>query len=289
MSVTKPEPAKAETPALAVKAAEKPKEQKSCFIIMPISNSPDYPDGHFDRVYEFIIKPACQKAGFLPTRADDVKSSNMIALDIVKRIVSSDMAICDLSSKNPNVLYEVGIRQAFDKPVVFMKDKKTPRIFDIQSFRDVGYDETLRVDTIEFAINLLTEAITDTYEDKDGSTSLVKLLGVEPAKVQHKTISPENSIVISMLRNLEQKFVNLDARMWAQQSPNANQVPNTITFGQFIPLNVIAINLGDRLELPGHGLVTVISMDPITNMLIVRNNNGLTIPVDKTKTLGRKV
>lgn len=29
---------------------------KSCFIIMPISGSKDYPEGHFDRVYEFIVR-----------------------------------------------------------------------------------------------------------------------------------------------------------------------------------------------------------------------------------------
>lgn len=90
---------------------------KKCFVIMPISDSEDYTSGHFGRVYEHIIKPACELAGFKPIRADDIMTTNYIALDIIKNIIESEMAICDLSSRNPNVLYELGIRQAFNLPV----------------------------------------------------------------------------------------------------------------------------------------------------------------------------
>ena len=99
-------------------------KQKTCFIIMPISDHPEYAVGHFKRVYEYIIKPACEAEDFKPIRADDVKVTNYIALDIIKQIIECDMAICDLSSRNPNVLYEAGIRQAFNLPITFIKDKK---------------------------------------------------------------------------------------------------------------------------------------------------------------------
>lgn len=36
---------------------------KICFVIMPISNNKDYDDNHFTRVYKYLIKPACEKAG----------------------------------------------------------------------------------------------------------------------------------------------------------------------------------------------------------------------------------
>ena len=48
------------------------KQNKNCFIIMPISDNSNYPQGHFDRVYNYIIKPACEIAGFIPIRADEV-------------------------------------------------------------------------------------------------------------------------------------------------------------------------------------------------------------------------
>ena len=37
---------------------------KKCFVIMPISDADGYDKGHFNRVYEYLIKPACEEAGF---------------------------------------------------------------------------------------------------------------------------------------------------------------------------------------------------------------------------------
>jgi hypothetical protein len=124
--------------------------KKKCFVIMPISDLDGYAPGHFGRVYEHIIKPACDLAELDPVRADDIMTTNYIALDIIKHIINSEMAICDLSGRNPNVLYELGIRQAFNLPVTLIKDQKTNRIFDIQGFRDVEYDESLRIDNVKF-------------------------------------------------------------------------------------------------------------------------------------------
>src|ERR1035437_305813 len=101
--------------------------EKKCFVIMPISDSEDYPTGHFRRVYDHIIDPACEQAGFKPVRADDIMTTNYIALDVIKNIIECEMALCDLSSRNPNVLYELGIRQSFNLPVTLIKDIKTKR------------------------------------------------------------------------------------------------------------------------------------------------------------------
>lgn len=108
---------------------EKPQKIKTCFIIMPIADHDSYDKGHFDRVYEYLIKPACNKAGYTPIRADDSKASNMIMFDILKKIMECDMAICDLSSKNANVFYELGLRQAFNKkPFLSPMEEKALRL-----------------------------------------------------------------------------------------------------------------------------------------------------------------
>ena len=56
---------------------------KKCFVIMPITEGEGYTDSHFTRVYDYIIKPACIQAGFKPIRADEVLTTNYIALDII--------------------------------------------------------------------------------------------------------------------------------------------------------------------------------------------------------------
>ena len=95
------------------------KEAKErCFVIMPISDQGDYPAGHFTKVYEQIIKPAVEETGYEPYRVDENNICDSIINKIFNAIQDCPMAICDLSNRNPNVLYELGLRQAYDKPVV---------------------------------------------------------------------------------------------------------------------------------------------------------------------------
>jgi len=175
---------------------------------MPISESPNYPKGHFTRVYQHLIKPACILAGFKPMRADDVLNTNHIALDILKKIIDSDMALCDLSNQNPNVLYELGIRQAFNKPVTLIKDSKTSRVFDIQGFRDLEYDESLRIDNVQENVENLAEIIKITYNEKDSQVnSLVKLLGINPAELSESTnISIEAELILNQLSSIDRRL-----------------------------------------------------------------------------------
>lgn len=141
---------------------------------MPISDPPGYDSGHFRRVYEHLIRPACTKARVTPLRADDVKAANYIVLDILQRIIEADLVVCDLSGRNPNVMYEVGVRQAFNLPIVFIKDQRTERVFDIQGFRTVDYDDSLRIDCVNRDIETLLAAIEATMQpDHNDVNSLV--------------------------------------------------------------------------------------------------------------------
>jgi len=219
---------------------------RTCFIIMPISDNDKYPSGHFGRVYEHIIKPACKIAGFIPIRADDVKTTNYIALDIVKQIIQSDMAICDLSGQNPNVLYEVGIRQAFDLPVTFMKDYCTKRIFDIQGFRDVAYDETLRIDSVEKSINELAITLTNTFENKGEVNSLVKLLGIKAAQASEISISQDTELILEAIKALGSRVANVER---VKGAPKRLSVFNKVNISHTLPSDAVSLSVANVLAL----------------------------------------
>lgn len=189
-------------------------EKKKCFVIMPISDPPDYPAGHFMRVYDHIIKPACERIGVTVNRADDVKSTNYIVIDILQRILASDIVVCDLSARNSNVMYELGIRQAFDKPVVLLKDKITDRVFDIQGLRTIDYDGSLRVDTVSTDITALSTAMEATLNANENEVnSLVRLLSVPKATVaDRKEISPDTALILSSMREISQRISELELR-----------------------------------------------------------------------------
>jgi len=195
--------------------------QPKCFIIMPIADMPGYETRHFDRVYNHIIKPACIKAGFEPVRADDVTNSNFIVLDILRKIVEYDIAICDLSGRNPNAMYELGLRQAFNKKTVLIKDEKTINPFDVQAFRHVEYDSSLRIDNAYANINSITKALTSTFQaDNDEVNSIVQLLKIQPASVGEKTVlSTQDTLIFEAIQEISKK---IDSSMRTENNTTNN-------------------------------------------------------------------
>lgn len=176
---------------------------KTCFVIMPISSDNPYAAGHFGRVYDYIIEPACRKAGFEPILANRIKAANYIIIDILDQLLKADMVICDISSRNPNVTYELGFRQAFDLPVTLLRDDITNDIFDIQGLRYVRYDHQLRIDLVAQTVNEVTDVINETYANKDkGVYSLVRILGWDKAEVKSSTISGETRIILEAINEL---------------------------------------------------------------------------------------
>lgn len=184
-------------------------QSKSCFVIMPISDAEGYDPGHFDRVFTHIIKPACEKAGFVANRADKSNKVNFIVIDILRQIINSDMAICDLSSRNSNVFFELGLRQAFNLKTVLIKDKKTPRSFDISGLRCIDYDDNLRVDNVESIVDVIAKALKDTQDCKDEEVnSLIQLLAVDAAKLPEKVkLSDDTGIILSEIKRLRDDVI----------------------------------------------------------------------------------
>lgn len=185
-------------------------KEKTCFVIMPISDHPDYDDGHFKRVYDHIISPACKKAGYKPVIATDSKASNLIMFNILKNIVECDMAICDLSTKNANVFYELGLRQAFNKKTILITDGKEREPFDITGFRYVKYSPSLRIDTVERNVTDIVDMLKETeLADENDINSITSLLRIHPAsidKTKDIELSKESTVIFSMLSSINEKL-----------------------------------------------------------------------------------
>lgn len=173
----------------------KEQEITQCFVIMPISSQDGYDEEHFKLVYEDIIKPSILAAGLNPFRADETKNTNLIQLDILRNVVESEIAICDMSARNPNVFYELGMRQAFDLPTVLLRDEVTEAPFDVNGLRYVTYKKDMKHRDVVQAVKELTEAIKDTYAKRNDTSeinSLIRLMELaSPAKINKVELTEE--------------------------------------------------------------------------------------------------
>ena len=180
--------------------SEKESTEK-CFVIMPISDQQGYPEGHFTKVYEQIFKPAIEKAGYEAYRVDENVISNPIIGKIFEALYECKMSLCDLSSRNPNVLYELGIRQAYDKPVVLVQDDKTERIFDVSGISTVEYKSTRLYEDVIAARDKIADAIRETKEGK--KNSIVKIVKAHRAEISTDALSKEDRLEIMLSSLME--------------------------------------------------------------------------------------
>jgi len=212
---------------------EKP-ENNDCFIIMPIADHPDYKQGHFKRVYEDIFAPACRASGYRPVRADDVAQTNLIHLDILQKLLESPMAICDLSTRNPNVLFELGLRQAFDKPTILVQEVGTPQIFDINLFRYTQYRNGLDYRDVLADQKSIQKVLEDTkiaVQEKRSVNSIIKLLSITEAKLDDPSNFGEKEYFNILINEISSIKNQINSSKGKASNIQANPFPNTYSIG----------------------------------------------------------
>src|SRR5882672_842454 len=92
-----------------------PSDSPLCFVLMPFGSKADPSGGpniNFDPIYEQAIKPAIEAAGMEPVRADGERTGGIIHKPMFERLLLCDFAVADLTTGNPNVFYELGVRHA---------------------------------------------------------------------------------------------------------------------------------------------------------------------------------
>ena len=113
---------------------KKSNDTRQCFVLMPFS-------GDFKNQWELAFKPAIESAGLIPWRGDEKSfGTNIIMSDVTRSISKAKLIIADLTGKNPNVMYELGLAHAAKKPVIMLAQKEEDVPFDLKHIRFLKYD-----------------------------------------------------------------------------------------------------------------------------------------------------
>lgn len=113
-------------------------DRPSEFVVMPFRQE------DLQVVYDEFIKPTIDKCGLDCIRGDDMFGSNSIMEEVIEAIAASQIVIADLTGKNANVFYEVGIAHAMGKSVLLLAQSADDVPFDLRHRRVLVYDYTPR-------------------------------------------------------------------------------------------------------------------------------------------------
>jgi small subunit ribosomal protein S1 len=94
----------------------------NCFVMMPFGEK-DLSDGskfNWNLHYTEVLAPTIKEVGMMSSRADDIYGPGTLIEKVWQGIQEAEIVIADLTGRNPNVLFEVGLAQVIGKRVLIL-------------------------------------------------------------------------------------------------------------------------------------------------------------------------
>lgn len=255
---------------------------------MPIATMEGYPESHWKDVKR-IVESAIEDAGFEARLVSDADDIGVIHKRIVQNLYDNPMIVCDISGRNPNVMFELGLRLAFDKPTIIIKDEVTPYSFDTSVIEHLSYPKDLRFHKIEIFKAELKNRIEKTYnaykENPDTYSTFLKNYGeFKTPLITEKTVSVDR-YVLDTLKDLQVSVSRLSNSM---NGSNRNQIMRSksvnssaySTYGELRTLEFYLDRIRDKDEIYVNVHEALESLSPlIKNINFDSGKIYITVPV----------
>ncbi|MFJ7982232.1 hypothetical protein ACIQ1D_18395 [Lysinibacillus xylanilyticus] len=200
-------------------------------IVMPIAEINGCSEQHWQEV-KLIIQESVRAIKEYEVTAEMVSDSEEVSVihkTIVNNLYSNDIVIVDVSCKNANVMFELGMRLAFDKILVLIKDDKTSFSFDTGNIQHLEYPRDLRYSKIEKFKEQLRDKVLKTYiahkENPNKSPYLEDYGSLKPAEITEKTVS-QSEYLESMFYDLRSDIRRLDNRIHKENKIKTTSITN---------------------------------------------------------------
>jgi hypothetical protein len=145
------------------------RDPTKCFVMMPIKKG-------YDDIYEHVIKPTFAELGIKCDRADEIYSTNPIVNDIWNEIQTSGWIVADLTGRNPNVFYELGLAHAIGANAILLTQEIKDVPFDLQHWRCIVYEQSIA------GAKALSDTLAMTVKEDPGYTHVPLALLTEKFK-----------------------------------------------------------------------------------------------------------
>ncbi len=193
-------------------------DKKRCFVVMGFGTKTDYINGRkldLNKSYRLLVKPVVEAKGLQCIRADEIKHSGSIDVQMYRELLLADLVIADLSTLNANAIYELGVRHAL-RPytTIVISEDKLMYPFDlnhilIHSYQHLG--DAIDYEEVERFRASLGDVIQKVLDKKEADSPVYTYLSsLIPPKLQaeiekavensdFKSIAPELGKALSRI------------------------------------------------------------------------------------------
>ena len=190
-------------------------EEIHCGYIAPISEIAGLNSGYWLKLKNIIqevidelnIELEKNKKKLIFRMVSDNDKSDIIQESIVKSLYYDKVVICNISYRNPNVLFELGMRIAFNKSVIMIFDNMEKCPFDVSGIRYITYDKNLDYYDIKNFKESLKGKIKETLNSKEEGNPYLRVLKDEvlfKVTPQKKEVSEGEKLLLDKISKIEE-------------------------------------------------------------------------------------
>ncbi len=216
---------------------------KKCFVIAPIGNPESDIRRHTDGLLESVIEPVLKGLDYNVEVSHKIDETGSISKQIIERILVADLVIANLSSLNPNVMYELSIRHCACLPVICLAEVGTVLPFDISDERTIFYRNDMK-GTSELK-GLLNNAVVASENSSSTDNPVYRVQQSKVLKDIDPTSLDKNGYINEYLQRLEHGMNRLEKTLQQVSAPKAQGL-----FGLQIPTG-------------GSGITTLLTGEPL--------------------------
>lgn len=105
------------------------------FVIMQVGSEGSPERRRADEVYNYIVRPALEAFDVKPYRSDHDPSPGAVTPTMLRELLNARLVIADLTGRNPNVYYELGVSHSFTRPLICIAETADSLPFDAKDER----------------------------------------------------------------------------------------------------------------------------------------------------------
>lgn len=187
--------------------------KKTCFIITPIGNDTDPIRRHIDGIIDAAIRPALGDEYDIKV-AHQMFSTGSINKQVIQEIYSCDLAIANLTNKNPNVMYELAFRHCLGKPIIQIMEDGTNLPFDVINERTISYiNDSKGVLELKDALINFVKEINFNEKNQGPIYDIIKNINKEIQLFEYFEKDSKVEVDKDILKYLLNRIDNIDSKL----------------------------------------------------------------------------